>query len=216
MPPEVKICGLKTPDAVAAAVEGGADYLGFVFFDRSPRNVTPADARPLVAMATGGIVAVGVFVDPDDALLAAAVETAGIGAIQLHGRETPERVDAVKARFGLPVIKALPVAGAADLAAAARFAAADRLLFDAKPPAGADRPGGHGLAYDWAILKDAHIAPAAGPWFLSGGLTPETVAQAVRASGAGAVDVSSGVEDAPGVKSVARIEAFARAARAIR
>ena len=216
MPPEVKICGLKTPDAVAAAVEGGADYLGFVFFDRSPRNVTPADARPLVAMATGGIVAVGVFVDPDDALLATAVETAGIGAIQLHGRETPERVDAVRARFGLPVIKALPVAGAADLAAAARFTAADRLLFDAKPPAGADRPGGHGVAYDWAILKDADLPPAAGPWFLSGGLTPETVAQAVRASGAGAVDVSSGVEDAPGVKSVARIEAFARAARAIR
>ena len=215
MPPEVKICGLKTPEAVAAAIDGGADYLGFVFFDRSPRNVAPADARPLVAMAPAGIVPVGVFVDPDDALLAAAVETAGIGAIQLHGGETPERVDAVKARFDLPVIKALPVATTADLAQARQFAAAARLLFDARPPAGADRPGGHGTAYDWAILKGVDIGSAR-PWFLSGGLTPETVADAVRVSGARAVDVSSGVEDAPGVKNVSRIKAFLSAARAAR
>jgi phosphoribosylanthranilate isomerase len=202
----VKICGMTDRQTVEAA--HGADALGFMFVARSPRALTPDAARPLVALARP--LAVGVFADPDDALLAAAVAT-GLGAIQLHGGETPARVADVKARFGLPVWRAVGVRTAADVRALSRdYPMADRLLLDARPPDGADRSGGHGVRFDWRILADARPSR---PWILAGGLTPETVGEAIAATGADFVDVSSGVEDAPGAKSLAKIAAFLERAR---
>ncbi|MFQ3666501.1 MAG: phosphoribosylanthranilate isomerase, partial [Sphingomonadaceae bacterium] len=198
---KTKICGLTTPEAVDAAAP--ADAVGFLFVAASPRAVTPALARPLVARARP--LAVGVFADAEDALIAAAIE-AGVKVLQLHGRETPARVADVKARFRLPVWKGVGVATAEDVREAlAAYPMADRLLLDAKPPPGAAVGGGHGRRFDWAILAEARPAR---PWILAGGITPETLADAVRATGADFVDVSSGVEDAPGVKSLAKLEAF--------
>jgi phosphoribosylanthranilate isomerase len=208
-----KICGLKSPDALDAAVAGGAAFLGFVFYPASPRAVTPAAAAALVARAPAGVRTVGVFVDPDDALLDAALGAARLDLLQLHGHETPARVRAIKARFGAPTIKAIPVAAATDLAAAdAYLDAADWLMFDARPPR--DRagtlPGGNALAFDWTLIAGRRWKL---PWFLSGGLTAETVAEAVRITGARFVDVSSGVEAAKGVKAPARIAAFLAAVK---
>lgn len=207
----VKICGLKTPEAVAAAVQGGAGFVGFVFFAGSPRNVAPEDAAALATYVPDGVVRTGLFVDPDDRLLADVLRTVPLDLIQLHGRETPKRCRAIRARFGLPVMKALGIAAAADVDGARAYEGeCDRLLFDAKPVPGAGRPGGNARAFDWSLMAGT-AWPV--PWLLAGGLTAENVAEAVAASGAPGVDVSSGVEDAPGVKNVARIEAFLKAAR---
>lgn len=209
---EVKICGLRTPAAVEAAASGGARMVGLVFYPPSPRCLDLAAARSLAELARGrGLAAVGVFVDADDDLLAAAAPA--LDWLQLHGHETPGRVATLRARFDLPVIKAIPVTGAADLAAAERWrGVADRLLFDARPPAGSALPGGNGTAFDWSLL--AGFDPGL-PWILSGGLDAACLAEAVAASGARALDVSSGVESAPGEKSLEKIHAFLDRARAI-
>lgn len=206
---DVKICGLKTPEAITAAVEGGAAYLGFVFFERSPRNVTLDEAAALMGCVPEGVKKVALVVDPDDRLLDSILKACPVDVIQLHGRETASRVGEVRARTGKPVMKALPIAGPHDIGAARGYeAAADLLLFDAKPPEGATRPGGNALSFDWELLAGSTWGR---PWFLAGGLDAGNVVEAVRTSGAKAVDVSSGVEDAPGVKSIDKIKAFLRA-----
>jgi phosphoribosylanthranilate isomerase len=206
-----KICGLSTPEAVHAALDGGAAYLGFVFFPRSPRAVAPARAAELAAPARGRARIVALLVDPSADLLAEVVEGLDPDMIQLHGRESPERVSAVRETYGRPVVKALGVRQGADLDAAPAYdGVADHLMLDALAPEGADRPGGHGAAFDWSLLAGRRFA---NPWFLAGGLTPDNVAEAVRATGAPMVDVSSGVERAPGVKDPALIAAFLKAVR---
>ena len=206
----IKICGITDPDALVATLSAGADACGFVFFPPSPRALTPEGARPLAARAPH-LLKVGLFGDADDALIGAAVAAGALGALQLQGNEAPERVAALRSRFGLPVWKAVGVKTAADVAAAARkFAGADLLLLDAKPPEGAPLPGGNGLRFDWRILEGGRPA---GDWGLAGGLTAGTVAEAIRRTGAPLVDVSSGVERAAGVKDVAKIAAFVEAAR---
>jgi phosphoribosylanthranilate isomerase len=207
---KVKICGVTTPEALVATLSAGADAVGFNFYPPSPRALRPEEAAPLGARAPH-LMKVGVFVDADDSLLDAAVQSAGLNAIQLQGAEGPERVAALKARFGLPVWKAVGVRAAADIATASRrFADADLLLLDAKPPEGAVLTGGNGLRFDWRILDEARPSL---PWALAGGLTPETVGEAIARTRAPMVDVASGVEDAPGIKSVAKIAAFVEAAR---
>ena len=210
--PHVKICGLSTPDAVEAALGGDADLVGFVFFPRSPRHVTVEAAAVLAGPARGRAGVVALLVDPDDAALDAVVAGLAPDIVQLHGREPPERVAAVRARFGLPVMKAVGVSSRADVERAAGTYAgvADRLLFDAKPPPGAALPGGNGVSFDRTILAD--LDPAV-PFMLSGGLAPGTVAEAIRVTGAPGVDVSSGVESAPGRKDPALIQAFLTAVR---
>ncbi|SET19803.1 phosphoribosylanthranilate isomerase [Oceanicella actignis] len=208
----VKICGLTEPEGLRAAAGAGAAYVGFVFFARSPRNVAPAEAARLAALAPAGLCKVALTVDADDAALEAILEAAPIDMLQLHGAETPERVAQLRERFGLPVMKAVGVADEGDLPAIAEHArAADQLLIDARPPRGAALPGGNGLSFDWRLLQGRRWAV---PWMLAGGLTPENVAEAVRLTGARQVDVSSGVERAPGIKDPARIAAFVRAAAA--
>jgi phosphoribosylanthranilate isomerase len=207
MPIITKICGLSTPETVAAAVRGGAAYVGFVFFPRSPRDIVPEQAGSFATPPQ--IERIGVFVDPDEALLAHAVSAARLTGVQLHGQEPPERVAAVKARFGVAVWKALAVRTRADLDAARVYrGAADRILYDAKTPPGT-LPGGMGLRFDWALL-DGFDHPL--PWALSGGLDAGNVADAGGRTGARLVDVSSGVESAPGVKDVDKIAAFLQAA----
>ncbi len=206
-----KICGLNDAAGVAAALRGEARYLGFVFFAKSPRNISPDHAAALAAPAAGRADTVAVTVDADDATLAAIAATLKPAWIQIHGREDPARAAAVRKYARKGVIKAVGVARAEDFAAADRFAGAvDFLMFDAKAPEGAALPGGNGAAFDWQMLAGRTFEK---PWFLSGGLTPENVGEAVRASGAGAVDVSSGVESAPGVKDALRIARFLAAAR---
>ncbi|MBU6505969.1 MAG: phosphoribosylanthranilate isomerase [Alphaproteobacteria bacterium] len=208
-----KICGLSTPDTVAAAVAGGARFVGFVFFPPSPRNLSPAQAGPLIRGVPAGVTRVGVFVDPDDDLLKRVLAAAPLDLVQLHGDETPERVAQIKQRFGKKTMKAIKVAGESDLDAAPRYyGVADWLMFDARPPKAATRPGGNALAFDWELLR-ARQWPL--PWMLSGGLTPANVAEAVRIARATAVDVSSGVESAPGVKDPAKIRAFLAAVSAL-
>lgn len=203
--PTAKICGLSTEATLDAAIAHGASHVGFVFFPRSPRNVDAARAAALIARVPPQVRTVGVFVDPDDALLDHAI-AAGIDTIQLHGHETPERTAAVRARHRRTVWKAVPVRTRADLADAARYAhAADRILYDAKPPQGADLPGGMGLRFDWRLLQ-GHRHPL--PWALSGGLDAASVAEAVQITGATLLDISSGVESSPGVKDVDKIAAF--------
>lgn len=203
-----KICGLSTPETLDAALKGGASHVGFVFFPRSPRNVTPDKARGLAGRAAGVARRVGVFVEPDDALLSEAI-AAGLDVVQLHGGETPQRAAEIRQRFGIEVWKAIPVRTSADLREVNPFRdAVDRLLFDAKTPKGANLPGGLGLRFDWRLLEGYRHAV---PWALSGGLDTESVAQAVSITGATIVDVSSGVESAPGVKDVDRIAAFCQA-----
>ena len=206
---EVKICGLSTLAAVEAAVEGGARFVGFVFFPRSPRVVTPAQAAALAAAVPAGVAKVGLVVDADDETLAEIVEAAGLDMLQLHGKETPARAVEIRTRFGLPVMKAVPIYEAADVDRARVYEdVADRLLFDAKPPKGATRPGGNALAFDWELLAGRTWRL---PWMLAGGLDSGNVEEAVRISGAAVVDVSSGVESAPGVKSPDKIRAFLEA-----
>jgi phosphoribosylanthranilate isomerase len=208
----VKICGLRTAGDVAAVAASGAAYAGFVFFAKSPRHLTLPEARTLVLSAPAGLAKVALTVDADDGFLDDLMDQVPLDMLQLHGHETPDRVAAVRARYGLPVMKAMGVAGEADLAGLQEMSlAADQLLIDAKPPPGADLPGGNGLAFDWRLLVGRKWLR---PWMLAGGLTPENVAEAVRLTGARQVDVSSGVESAPGVKDHARIAAFVAAAGA--
>lgn len=203
----VKICGLKDPDLVAFAAREGADWIGFMF-PISPRQVTLAAAETLL-LSVGKAVPVAVLLNPPDAEVRA-VAALGFPVIQLHGSETPERVAEIKAMTGAEVWKVLGIRAAGDLARADDYAAADRLLLDAKPPEGADRAGGHGTAFDWSLLKGW---TAAKPWILAGGLTPENVAAAILETGAGAVDVSSGVERVRGLKDRELVRAFIRAAK---
>ena len=206
-----KICGLRTPADVEAAAAAGAGYIGLVFFPRSPRHLELPAARDLALAAPVGLAKVGLVVDADDAQLEAITDAVPLDMLQLHGRESPARVAAVKARFGLPVMKAVGVAEAADLAAIAEYeAVADQILVDAKARKGAALPGGNGLAFDWLLIAGRQWQR---PWMLAGGLTPGNVAEAVRLTGAVQVDVSSGVESAPGVKEAARIAAFVAAAQ---
>lgn len=206
----VKICGLREARHVAAAVEAGAAYLGFVFFPESPRNVTPGTARALALAVPPGIAKVALIVDADDARLDAITTAVPLDMLQLHGRESPARVAEIRARTGLPVMKALGIAAEADLAAIDAYAAvADQILVDAKPPRGAALPGGRGVAFDWRLVANRRWAR---PWMLAGGLTPENVAEAVALTGARQVDVSSGVERARGEKDEALIRAFLAAA----
>ncbi|WP_411956551.1 phosphoribosylanthranilate isomerase [Paracoccus homiensis] len=207
---QVKICGLKTPQDIAAAVEAGAQYTGFVFFPKSPRAVSVDQARDLAGHVPTGVMRVGLFVDPDDALLDQTLATVPLDMIQLHGKETPDRVAQVKTRFGLPVMKAMGIASSADLDQIWDYGlTADMLLVDAKPPRDAELPGGNGLAFDWRLLVGRRFLK---PWLLAGGLNPDNVAQAIRLTGAPGVDVSSGVESAPGTKDPDLIRAFVRAA----
>ena len=202
----VKTCGLNSAAAVDAAVEAGASLVGFVFFPASPRAVTPDAAGALAKRVPAGILKVGLVVDPDDATLARILAAVPLDLLQLHGNESPERVAEIKARFRLPVMKAVAIAGPADIDRARRYErVADRLMFDAKAPKSATRPGGNALAFDWELLRGERWAV---PWILAGGLTAENVAEAVAISGAATVDVSSGIEDAPGRKSPAKIRAF--------
>ncbi|MBU6371112.1 MAG: phosphoribosylanthranilate isomerase [Alphaproteobacteria bacterium] len=208
----VKICGLRTAETVDAALRGEARYLGFNFFPKSPRFVTPDAAAALAAPARGRADTVAVVVDADDALLAQIAARLAPDWIQLHGKERPDRAAEVRRFARKGVIKALAIARPEDFEAVApAAAAADMLLFDAKAPAGAVLPGGNGAAFDWTLLTGRTFPK---PWLLSGGLTPENVGEAVRASGASQVDVASGVERAPGVKDPDRIMAFLAAAAA--
>ena len=206
---KAKICGLSTPETVAAALEGGAAYLGFMLFDASPRAVSAEASARLAAPGRGRARVVAVTVDPDDALLDRIAAVLKPDLIQLHGRETPSRAAAIAERTGAGVVQVLPVSEAADVEAALAFdGAVQHLMFDTKAPAGADRPGGHGSAFDWSLLQGRRFGR---PWFLAGGLDPWNVAEAMRLSGAPMADVSSGVERGPGVKDPALISAFLEA-----
>src|SRR6202161_670096 len=208
----VKICGLSTPETLDAALQAGADMVGFVFFPPSPRHIGLETARDLGQQARGRVVKVALTVDADDATLANIVETLRPDILQLHGRETVARLRDIKQAFGLPVMKAIAVETPADLAALPGYAvAADRMLFDARAPKEATRPGGLGAVFDWHLLEDLDLKV---PFMVSGGLNTGNVAEAVRVTRAGGVDVSSGVERASGVKDPEMIRAFVRAARA--
>jgi phosphoribosylanthranilate isomerase len=209
-----KICGLSTEAAVSAAIAGGASYLGFVFYPPSPRAVTPAKAARLCAALPSGISRVGLFVDADDDTIGNVLAETQIDILQFHGHESPERVADARVRFARPVMKAVAIAGLEDVLGAARYEeVADLLLFDAKPPRGPSAlPGGNGLAFDWGLIAGRSWRCE---WMLSGGLTAELLPEAVRISGATAVDVSSGVESRPGKKDPDKISAFLAAARAL-
>ena len=211
MTTEVKICGIKTREALDVAIEGGAGYIGLVFYSKSPRHLEVDEARKLAEYARGKVKIVALTVDADDTALGKIVDEVAPDFLQLHGHETPERVAAINQKFRRLVIKAIPVATPDDAASAHDFAnVADLILFDAKAPPGAPLPGGNGVAFDWLALEDVSRKL---PFMLSGGLTPETVANAIRITGAGAVDVSSGVESAPGVKDPELIRRFLRAVK---
>lgn len=205
----IKFCGLTRSQDIFAAAQAGAAYVGFVFFPKSPRNISLSDAAALALEVPVGIAKVALVVNADDAFLDELTARVPLDMIQLHGSETPERVAQVRARYGLPVMKAVGVADAGDLAALDRYAqVADQLLIDAKPPKGADLPGGNGLAFDWRLIA-GKTWPV--PWMLAGGLTPQNVHLAVQMTGARQVDVSSGVEGGVGVKDADRIQAFGAA-----
>ena len=207
----IKICGIKTPEILEATIAGGADMVGFMHFTRSSRHVSIEEIATLISEARGRIQTCVVLVNPDNSCVA---EVAALGPdwIQLHGPETPHRVEAIRAEAGVEIMKALPIGTAEDVAHVADFLeVADSILLDAKPPKGADRPGGLGETFDWSLLKA--LDPSI-PFMLSGGLTPQTVADAIRSVRRYGVDVSSGVESAPGVKDKRLIEAFIRNARA--
>ena len=207
----IKICGIKTPEILETAIAAGADMVGFMHFTRSPRHVSIEDIASLISEARGRVQTCVVLVNPDNSCVA---EVAALGPdwIQLHGPETPHRVEAIRAEAGVEIMKALPIGMAEDVAHVADFVdVADSILLDAKPPKGADRPGGLGETFDWGLLKA--LDPSI-PFMLSGGLTPQTVADAIRTVRPYGVDVSSGVESAPGVKDKRLIEAFIRNARA--
>jgi phosphoribosylanthranilate isomerase len=208
----VKICGLSTPATLDAALSAGSDMVGFVFFPASPRHVDLDTARVLGKQAKGRAIKVALSVDADDALLANSIDALQPQILQLHGHETVARIRDIKQKFGLPVMKALPVASKADLAVLPGYAAVcDRILFDAKPPKDATRPGGLGEPFDWHLLEGLNLAI---PYMVSGGLDASNVAEALRITRAGGVDISSGVESAPGIKDPDMIRDFIRAARA--
>jgi phosphoribosylanthranilate isomerase len=211
---EVKICGLSSEAGIAAAVAGGAAYIGFVFYPPSPRAVSPARAAQLCAAVPPGVQRVGLFVDADDAAIRAVLDRAPIDMLQFHGGESPDRIADAKLRFHRPVLKAIAVAAPEDVLAAGRYEAdADMLLFDAKPPhRAASLPGGNGLAFDWRLIAGRRWRR---PWMLSGGLSAQTLSEAVRISGAGTVDVSSGVERVPGDKDPEKIRDFLAVARTL-
>ena len=210
----VKICGLKTLADVAAVAAAGAAYAGFNFFPKSPRYVSPSNARALALAAPDGLCKVALVVDAEDAVLDAIVADVPLDMLQLHGHETPARVAEVKARYGLPVMKVIGVAEEADLAGLLDYQlVADQVLIDAKAPKGAVLPGGNGLTFDWRLLVGRKWLK---PWMLAGGLTPDNVAQAIQRTGARQVDVASGVESAPGVKDAGRIAAFVEAAQGVK
>ena len=201
-----KICGLTTDAQVEAAVKAGAAYVGFVFFEKSPRNVTTKQARALALRVSDGVCKVALVVNPSDAELDAILAEVPIDMLQLHGNESPERVIEVKARYGLPVMKAVGVANVDDLRKLDDYVrVVDQILVDAKPPKNTVLPGGNGLSFDWQLIAGQRWAV---PWMLAGGLTPENVAEAVKVTGAQQLDVSSSVESAPGVKDEAKIAAF--------
>ncbi len=209
MPVQAKICGLSTPETVDAAVSGGASHIGFVFFPKSPRNVTPEQAGALAARVGRRAKIVGLFVDPDPDQIAAVRRQVTLDVIQLHGDERPALVSQIAMANGIEVWKAVAVRTSADLAEAQKYrGAAHRILYDAKPPLGADLPGGNGMRFDWELLR-GHAHPL--PWALSGGLDARNVAEAVRITGASLIDVSSGVERKPGIKDVDKIAAFLKA-----
>ena len=211
-PVSVKICGLATVDDVRACADAGANYMGLVFFEKSPRNITLPAARELALAAPLGLAKVALVVNPSDAELDAITASVPLDMVQLHGRETPERVAEVKARYGLPVMKAVGIADKDDLPKLeSYFGVADQILVDAKPPKGGELPGGNGLSFDWRLIAGRRW-PC--PWMLAGGLTPENVAEAVKMTGAKQVDVSSGVEDAPGQKNAELIQKFVQSSRA--
>ena len=211
-PLDIKICGLKTDAALGAALAGGASHVGFIFFPKSPRYVEPSEAGRLREAARGKAKAVAVTVDADDAFLDTIVAAMRPDMLQLHGSESPQRVAELKARHGLPAMKAFALREAADLAAIAPYrGVADRLLFDARPPKGSQLPGGNGVSFDWRILAD--LEPGT-DYLLSGGVNAVNVGQALRLAGPPGFDISSGVESAPGLKEPALIEAFFRAVRA--
>ncbi|WP_113910635.1 phosphoribosylanthranilate isomerase [Roseovarius dicentrarchi] len=207
----IKMCGLTQPADVANAVSAGAQYIGFVFFPRSPRNVSVDAAAVMAARAPQGVTCVALTVDADDAQLDALVAAVPLDMLQLHGSETPARVAALKARYGLPVMKAIGIAVQADLAQIDMYGdVADQLLIDAKPPKGAPLPGGNALSFDWSLIAGRDWTL---PWMLAGGLTPANAAEAVQRTGATQLDVSSGIESAPGVKDAALMRAFVMAAQ---
>ncbi len=214
MTPATKICGVSTPEAVRAAVEGGAAFLGFMFFPQSPRNIDPEAAARLTPPARAcGVKIVAVLVDPSDNEIDAVMAGLAPDLIQLHGKEPPARVREIGARTGRGIIKVVPVSEASDLAAAKPYESlVEHLMFETKPAKDADRPGGLGVAFDWTLLKDRRFER---PWFLAGGLNPWNVAEAVAASGAPLLDVSSGVERGPGLKDPALIQAFLDAVRRV-
>lgn len=208
----VKICGIRTEAALSAACEAGAAYVGFVFFPKSPRNVTVAEAAALAVATPMGVAKVALVVNPDDAQLDEITGNVPLDMIQLHGAETPQRVAEIRARYGLPVMKAIGIAGPEDVAKIDQYAAvADQLLIDTKAPKDAVLPGGNGQTFDWKLARRKYWTK---PWMLAGGLTAENVAQAISLTGARQVDLSSAVESAPGVKDPAKIRAFMDAVRA--
>jgi phosphoribosylanthranilate isomerase len=208
---EVKICGVDRPEAVDAAVAGGARWIGLVFYPRSPRSVGPELAQQLARIVPTGVRTVGLFVEPDDPWLERVVSMVPLDLIQLHGEETPGRVREIRAAWSIPVMKAIRIGEASDLDAVPGHAAvADRILFDARPPRKVTAlPGGNGIPFDWSLLAGRSWPK---PWMLSGGLTAGNLAEAVGVTGATAVDVSSGVEDRPGHKDPALVRAFLDAA----
>ena len=207
----VKICGLTRPGDMEMVAGAGASYAGLVFFGKSPRNVTPEVARDLALEAPVGLAKVGLMVNPTDEFLDEVMRLVPLDMVQLHGAETPERVVEVRARWGLPVMKAVGVGAAEDLEKLAVYQkVADQILVDAKPPEGADLPGGNGLAFDWKLIAGRRWSR---PWMLAGGLTPENVGLAVAMTGTAQVDVSSGVESAPGIKDAGKVRAFVEAAK---
>jgi len=211
-PVSVKICGLATVNDVRACADAGANYMGLVFFEKSPRNIIIPAARELALAAPLGLAKVALVVNPSDAELDAITASVPLDMLQLHGRETPARVAEVKARYGLPVMKAVGIADGDDLPKLeSYFGVADQILLDAKPPKGGELPGGNGLSFDWRLIAGRRW-PC--PWMLAGGLTPENVAEAVKMTGAKQVDVSSGVEDAPGQKNAELIQKFVQSSRA--
>lgn len=208
---DIKICGLSDPGSIRVAANAGARFAGFVFYPPSPRAITADAAQALGQAVPSQMTSVGLFVDPDDDLLSLAVSRLKPGLIQLHGNETPQRLTAIKARFGLPVMKALKIAGPEDLSELAVYEqVSDWILFDAKAPKGSTLPGGNGLVFDWNVLKS--VTPRR-PWMLSGGLSSENVGEALRVLKPDAVDVSSGVEEAPGRKNPDKIKSFIQAVK---
>ena len=210
---DTKICGIKTSEALAAAIAGGARWIGLVLYEKSPRNMPLATAAALADMARGRVSIVVLMVDPGDDRISDVMHNVGPDLIQLHGQESPERVAAIRATFGVRIIKAVGVRTEADVKAALAYAApgvADIVLFDARPPVGAEMPGGHGVPFDWQILA---AVPVDMPYMLAGGLTPDNVREAILKTGAPFVDVSSGVETAPGEKSPELIQRFLQAVK---